>query len=398
MSFSTVHMPKNIFYGEDAFTKVGDEAASLGKKALIISDHMMDKLGNVNACESFLQAADLAHAKYLDIDSEPTDQFVYEALDLFKAEACDVIIALGGGSCIDTAKAVAVLATNGGEIGDYMNNKVIASKKAIPLIAVPTTAGTGSEATDVTVITHLQSDVKMMIKQPAFLPETAIVDPNLSVPSPKKVTAATGVDALTHAIEAYISKLAQPFTNNLALSAISLIAKNIRIAYQDGENIEARENMAYGAMLAGMAFSNASVCLVHGMSRPIGAIFHVPHGESNAMLLPAVLEFNKDVATDRLVDIGHVLFDGLEGLTNPEIADRVVLEVKQLCCDLNIPNMKACGIDQDKLQQVQEKMAKDAIISGSPGNNPRVPTEEEIVGLYQICYDYNFSNNTVVSR
>lgn len=398
MSFATVRMPKNIYYGKDAFKKVGDEAAAFGQKVLIISDRIMEGLGNVEACETALTEASLDHVKYLDIDSEPTDQFVYEALDLLKSEACDVIIALGGGSCIDTAKAVAVLATNGGNIGDYMNNKVFATKKALPLIAVPTTAGTGSEATDVTVVTHLKSDVKMMIKQPAFLPETAIVDPRLSASSPQKVTAATGVDALTHAIEAYISRVAQPFTDTLAMSAIKLITDNIRDAYHHGDNLEARDNMAYGAMLAGMAFSNASVCLVHGMSRPIGAMFHVPHGVSNAMLLPAVLEFSKDEALDRLADIGGLLFDDVADLTNREIADKVVLGVKQLCCDLDIPNMKSYGIDENELQQVQAKMAKDAVISGSPGNNPRVPTEDEIVDLYQICYDYDFSNSQVMNR
>lgn len=398
MTFSTVRMPKNIFYGKDAFKKTGEETALFGKKALIISDRIMEKLGYVQSCEDYLDESGVAHVKYLDIDSEPTDQFVYEALDLLKQESCDVAIALGGGSCIDTAKAVAVLSTNGGDISDYMNNQTIASQNALPLIAVPTTAGTGSEATDVTVITNTRNDVKMMIKQPAFLPETAIVDPVLTVSSPKKTTAATGVDALTHAIEAYISKKAQPFTDTLALQAIQLIAENIRDAYNNGENIEAREKMAYAAMLAGAAFSNASVCLVHGMSRPIGAVFHVPHGVSNAMLLPAVLEFSKKACIDRLTDIGTLLFDDLEGLTEEGIADKVVSEIKSLCCDLNIPNMKSWGIDGEQFNHVRKKMAKDAVISGSPGNNPRVPTEQEIVALYESCFDYNFSNAQVVNR
>jgi alcohol dehydrogenase class IV len=369
---SSLRMPRNIHYGKGAFQKLGEEVALLGKKGLIISDHIMEQLGNVKKCEDVLDEIDVSHAKYLDVNSEPTDQYVYESLELLKQENCQFIIALGGGSCIDTAKAVAVLATNGGDISDYMNQKTIAMTRPLPLIAIPTTAGTGSEVTDVTVITNTSNDVKMMIKQPAFLPEIAIVDPVLTVSSPKNTTSATGMDALTHAVEAYISRLAHPFTDTLALSAIKLIIGNIRDAYSDGRNLQAREKMSYAAMLAGMAFSDASVCLVHGMSRPIGAMFHVPHGISNAMLFPAVLEFSKESCTERLAEIANYVFNELEGLTDEQKADKVVSEIKTLCFDLNIPNLNGWGIQKDEFDCVLQKMAKDAIISGSPGNNPSV--------------------------
>ncbi|WP_010283102.1 iron-containing alcohol dehydrogenase [Bacillus timonensis] len=393
-SISSVYMPKAILYGTNSFKQVGLETSKQGTNALIISDKVMENLGYVNECQNMCNKEEIRYSTYLGITSEPTDIFVDEALEVLKQNNCDVIIALGGGSCIDTAKAVAVLATNGGDISDFMGNIKMADKKAIPLIAIPTTAGTGSEATDVTVITNTRNDVKMMIKQPMFIPEVAIVDPKLILSSPKSITAATGVDALTHAIEAYISRRSHPFTDTLALSAIKLIFDNIEEVYKNGSNIEAREKMSLGALKAGIAFSNASVCLVHGMSRPIGAIFHVPHGVSNAMLLPAILEYSKPNCIDRLASIGRIIKPELSGSSNEEIANMVVHDIKKLCLNLNIPNMKEWGIEKQELDKVVGKMAKDAIASGSPGNNPRIPTEEEIIELYQICFDYKYERVT----
>ncbi|MEH7014115.1 iron-containing alcohol dehydrogenase [Neobacillus niacini] len=388
-SFSSVYMPKLILYGRDSLKKLGTVVSDRGTNALIISDKIMNSLGYVDQCKDYLNESGVTYETYLDVNTEPTDVFVDVALSIFKQKSCDVIIALGGGSCIDTAKAVAVLAKNGGDISDYIGNNRIARNGAFPLIAVPTTAGTGSEVTDVTVITNTRTDVKMMIKQPAFLPDAAIVDPLLTLSSPRNVTAATGVDALTHAIEAYISRRAHPFTDILALSAIKLIYENIQRAYESADDIEARENMSLGALKAGIAFSNASVCLVHGMSRPVGAIFHVPHGVSNAMLLPAVLEFSKEECLEQLANIGLFIKPELKGLTNEQIASAVVNDVKKLCVSLNIPNMKEWGIDKQEMEKVVRKMAKDSIASGSPANNPRVPSEDEIVNLYHICHDYN---------
>ncbi len=399
MNISAVHLPKSIYYGQGSFEKAGEEAAKLGKKALIISDHIMKSLGYLEKCHTFLENADMDYVDYLDVASEPTDIYVHEALELKKSEHCDVIIALGGGSCIDTAKAVAVLATNTGNISDYMNMKTIVKNKPLPLIAIPTTAGTGSEATDVTVITNTSNDVKMMIKQPAFMPEIAIVDPVLTISTPKNTTAATGIDALTHALEAYISKKAHPFTDHLALSAIKLITENILEAYHNGDNIEARDKMIYASMQAGMAFSNASVCLVHGMSRPLGALFHVPHGISNAMLLPIVLNYTQDVCTDRLAEIGRYLDPKMKGLSDGEVSNIFVSTILKLCRDLNIPNIKSWGVDETEFNRVLEKMAKDAIASGSPGNNPKVPTENEIISLYResFTFEYPLEFNSVTN-
>lgn len=384
-------VPEAIFYGRGSYEKVGSEAAQRGRKALIISDRIMDALGYVSECRTHLQEAEVQSVVYLGVASEPTDDYVAEALALFQKEQCDLIISVGGGSCIDTAKAVAVLVTNGGYIGDYMGGKKLAIEPPVPHIAIPTTAGTGSEATDVTVITSSSTDVKMMIKQPAFMPSVAIVDPMLTLSSPQNVTSATGVDALSHAVEAYLSKKAHPLTDTISISAMKLIVANILTAYNDGGNIDAREAMSLGALQAGMAFSNASVCLVHGMSRPIGALFHVPHGISNAMLLPAVLEFSQEACVDRLADIGRIFQPENESLSNEEAAEIAVQSIKELCLKLNIPNLRGWGIDEEAFKHAVAKMTADALESGSPANNPRVPTPVELAELYHVCFDYQLA-------
>ncbi|MGG5252419.1 iron-containing alcohol dehydrogenase [Neobacillus sp. SM06] len=389
--FSEFRMPKAVFYGNHALSKLGEQAALLGKKALLISDRIMEKIGNLEKCQNYLEEAGVSYANYNEVNTEPTDVHVAEALTIFQKQQCDLIVAIGGGSCLDVAKAVAVVSTNGGYIGDYMGGKKPIKENPIPFITIPTTAGTGSEVTSVTVIANTKEDIKMMIKHPAFIPTVAIVDPILTYSAPPSVTAATGVDALCHALEAYISRVSQPLTDHLALSAIEMIMTHLRTAYINGADSEAREKMALASMQAGLAFTNASVTLVHGMSRPIGALFHVPHGISNAMLLPPILEFTKESAVERLAAIGRILRPDLKALQNKEIANVVVNEIKKLCNDLNIPNMKTYGIDQDQFDQVVEKMAADAIASGSPGNNPRIPSHEEIVELYHVCYDYDFT-------
>ncbi|WP_184664947.1 iron-containing alcohol dehydrogenase [Texcoconibacillus texcoconensis] len=388
-------MPNTIHYGGDSLHKIGDVSAPLGKKALIISDEIMDGLGYVEKCKELLAEHHIQSSVYLGVHSEPTDEFVDEALKQFQSDDCEFVISLGGGSCIDTAKAIAVLKTNPGDIGEFMGGKRLVEHEPTPHIAIPTTAGTGSEATDVTVITNTKTDVKMMIKQPAFMPTVAIVDPMLTMSVPKSVTAATGVDALSHAIEAYISKKAHPMTDAFAIAAMENILPNIKTAYDNGNNHEAREKMAIGSLQAGIAFSNASVCLVHGMSRPIGAMFHVPHGISNAMLLPAVLEYSQSDCVERLATIGKMFCDRGEKMTEEEYAILAVSKVKELCSYLDIPNLKGWGIEGDVFSEVLPKMAEDAINSGSPANNPKVSNQEEIIELYKRCFTYDFSESVI---
>lgn len=388
--FFTVNSPGTIIYGRNSFEKVGEYAKKLGTKALIISDPIMESLGFVDQCFAYLKEQGLETVSYLGVKSEPVDTYVSEGFELFQAEECDVIISVGGGSCIDVAKAIAVVATNGGYIGDYMKMQKIAETTPIPHIALPTTAGTGSEATDATVITNTTNEVKMMIKQPAFLPNVAIVDPVLTLTSPPSITAATGIDALSHAIESYISRLAHPYSDILALSAVDLIVNHILRVYEHGDDLDAREAMSIGSLQAGLSFSNASVALVHGMSRPIGALFHVPHGISNAMLLPAVLEYSKDACTERLANLGEFFNQEKQDLSKEELASLFIYSIKELCKKMKIGNIQEWGIEKDAFYAAIPKMTVDALASGSPGNNPKVPTEDELIELYKTVYAYEF--------
>lgn len=381
-------MPQKLVYGKDALKNLGDCAKQHGDKVLIVSDQVMEKLGYLDTITKNLEQAGLPTVSYLGANTEPSDIYVDEALTLFNDNQCEVIVTVGGGSCIDTAKAVAVVATNGGYIGDYMKDK-IATKAPVPLIAIPTTAGTGSEVTDVTVINDTTHHIKMMIKQSAFLPKVALVDPALTLTSPQNVTAATGLDALCHSMESYFSRKAQPMTQTFSLAAIEKIMSYLEQAYQDGSNFEARNAMSLAATQAGLAFSNASVTLIHGMSRPIGSLFHVPHGISNAMLLPAVLDYTRDAAIEPLSEIQHHLHPEETG-TSAELADRFIQSVKEICQKLAIPNLKDWGIEEKAFEDALDKMAEDALASGSPSNNPKIPTHDEIVELYRICYTYKY--------
>ena len=392
--------PQKVRYGRDSFLQVGKEAAALkAKKALMITDEIMTRLGYVAHCEQLLAAEGVESVAYRGVATEPTDQYVAEALEMLQSEACDLVISLGGGSCIDTAKAIVVLETNGGYIGD-LRGKSSCIPPRIPHFAIPTTAGTGSEATDVTVITNTSDDVKMMLKHPVFMPTIAIVDPILTRSAPPSVIAATGIDALSHAIEAFLSKKAHPMTNTLAKSAIEHITGSLQRSYEDPHDLEAKESMCIGSLQAGMAFSNASVALVHGMSRPIGALFHVPHGISNAMLLPAVLEFSLQACVHELAELLPLFLphDGGELRTAEEKARAVIQRVKELCRDLNIPNLRGWGIPEERFRAVLEKMAHDALDSGSPANNSRVPTKQELIELYVTCYDYSYADNQTIGE
>ncbi len=394
---SEFRMPKSVLYGRNSLEKLGEQSKKLGKRAFIVTDTIMEKLGYVEKCMQQLNKKGIIVSTYNKVDAEPTNIHVLEALSLCKEEKCDFIIGIGGGSCIDAAKAVAVLYTNGGEVEDYVQKDIEIENNPLPLIAIPTTSGTGSEVTSVAVITNKKTDVKMMMKHPSFIPKVAIIDPVLTSSLPPQITAATGIDALCHAIEAYISKFSQPLTDVLALSAIESIMKYLRIAYEDGHNMEAREAMMIASLQAGIAFSNASVTLVHGMSRPVGALFHVPHGISNAILLPTVLEFTKTSAVKRFAKIGRNLNKDLYSNSDEEVADYTIGEIKKLCYDLRIPNLKEYGIDEIEFENAISKMASDAIESGSPANNPRVPSYDEIKELYRECFNYKYKEFIKIS-
>lgn len=375
-------IPPVIIFGPGSLKKLGAEAARLGKKALLVSDQSMDKAGYVAQVIEQLGQAKVETVIYAQVNSEPTDKMVDEGVEIFKDNNCDMIVSLGGGSPIDAGKAIAIMVTNPGRIHDYMgNNKVL--KEPAPLIAIPTTAGTGSEVTRVTIITDTTHDVKMLIMSDLIIPRIAIVDPILTLSMPPWVTASTGIDALTHAIEAYVSKRAQPLTDILALEAIRLIGRYLRRSWANPEDIEARTYTMLASTLAGMAFSNSSVALVHGMSRPIGACFHVPHGLSNAILLPIVMEFSLIGCPEKYARVAQALGEKVENLSTITAAQRAVSAVRELCRDLKIPSLTEIGVNPADFLKLAPKMASDALASGSPNNNPRQATQEDIIELYK---------------
>ena len=383
---TTFSIPPTIITGAGASEKVGEEAKRLGAtNALIVTDPGVAKLGYADQIAGNLQNTGIASSIFSNVTPDPTLQNVTDGLKQYRDENCDVIVSIGGGSAIDCGKGITVKHVNDGEFANYMGVDKIPNPGA-PLIAIPTTAGTGSEVTKVTVITDTDRNVKMMLSSSCLLPSVALVDPLLSLTTPPHLTAAVGVDALTHAIEAYISKRAQPITDALALKAIRLISGSLRQAWADGNNISARTDMMLGASIAGMAFSNSSVALVHGMSRPIGAYFHIHHGLSNAVLLLDVMEFTVVGAPQRFADIAEAMGEPIDGLSPMQQADAAIAAVERLVNDIQMPRLGEIGIDKQQFEQAVEQMAADAIASGSPANNPRQASVDDIIALYRKCF------------
>ncbi len=375
-------VPPAVHFGENAVAEAGAEALRLGgSKALIVTDKIIMGTGLVQPVIDSLNKACVKTEVFDGVDAEPTLGHVEQGLSRLSETGCDILVAVGGGSPIDAAKAVAVMSTNPGRIQDYMGLGKV-TKPGVPLIAVPTTAGTGSEATVYTIITDTEKSVKMLIGSPFLMPSAALVDPLLTLKMPRGVTAATGLDALIHAIEAYVSVKAQPLSDVMALSAIRLLSEYLPQAWANPDNVEARTQTMLGALQAGMAFSNASVALVHGMSRPIGANFHVAHGISNAALLGVVMEFSLMGAPKRYADIARAMGLAVDNLGAMDAAKRGAEAVKNMVEQMKIPGLTGLGVSRDKLEPLVSKMADDAIASGSPGNNPRKATKEEIIDLY----------------
>ena len=318
---------------------------------------------------------------FSDTVPDPTVASIETGIEFLKGGDHDCVIGFGGGSPLDSAKAIAVIGVLGGKCSDYKVPHV-QDAAGLPIIAIPTTAGTGSEATRFTIITDEITDEKMLCPGVGYLPVAALVDYQLTLTKPKRLTADTAIDSLTHALEAYVSKRANGFSDQMALAAMRVIAPNLRRVYKDGSDREGREALMLGATLAGIAFSNASVALVHGMSRPIGAHFHVPHGLSNAMLLPAVTAYSAPAALRRYADSARAMgvASGDEG--DQSAVARLLDELTVLNSELEVPTPKSYGIDEKKWNSLLDTMASQALASGSPGNNPRVPTSEEIVEIY----------------
>ena len=375
-----------VIVGANTRTKVGQEARKLGfTRVLVVSDPFHEQAGRVDEIVHLLNAAGLEASVYTGVTAEPDTAMVERGLGQFRADNCDGIVALGGGSPIDTAKTISVMTANDGTVGQYMGTDAV-PEPGVGVIAIPTTSGTGSEATRVVVIADSQTKLKMSGRSGAYLPSVAILDYRLTMSMPKSLTAATGVDALTHAIEAYVSSQANEFSNLLALSAIEIIWNSIGRAWHNGSDEKARENMLLGSFQAGIAFSNSSVGLVHSMSEPLGACFHVPHGLSNAMLLPAVTRFSANGAPARYATIARCmeLADGL--VPDGECCQILIEKLQELNRELEIPSPKAFGIDQASYEKDIEKMTNDAAEATSTACNPIAANVDQIATIYRTAY------------
>lgn len=374
-------VPGQMISGSGALDMAQNTLGTLGKKAMIVTDKVMIDLGNCAKVENALKSQGVEYTIYSDIAGEPTDVMIEKGLEQYKTEGCDFLVALGGGSPIDSMKAIGSLVKNGGSISDYMG-KVI-DVEMPPMVAIPTTAGTGSEATQFTIITDTQKDIKMLLKGKVLIPSLAIIDPQFTMTAPPKITAATGLDALCHAVEAYTSRKAQTLSDTFAMSAVKRIFRYLPVAFHDGKNEEARVQMSVAALEAGIAFNNASVTLIHGMSRPIGALFHVAHGLSNAMLMKECLSFALEGAYDRFADLGRAIGVATAEDSDQEASEKFLDAVVALTEELETPTLAEFGIDKEEFFKVIEKMAYDAMDSGSPQNTQREITQADVEQMYK---------------
>lgn len=382
----SILLPRIMEVGRNACQELPTILDSLGiKKPLIITDEMMVKLGYVEKLQIILKEVDITADVFSDTMPEPTESSIESGVQQVRHQEYDGLIALGGGSPIDSAKAISILGKFGGVINDYKFPRQV-NEAGLPIVAIPTTAGTGSEVTKFTIITDEANNEKLLCVGMGFMPVAAIIDYSLTMTVPPRTTADTGIDAMTHAIEAYVSQKRNAYSDQQALAALRLIGPNLQKAYHDGKDETAREAMMLGSTLAGIAFNNSSVALVHGMSRPIGAFFHVPHGLSNAMLLPTITEFGISSTPDRYADCARALGIAELNDTDDQANIKLIAYLKGLNTELKVPTLAQFGVQKTEFDELVNTMCDQAFGSGSPNNNPRIPSLEEMLQLYALLW------------
>ena len=373
-------LPGRVVLGENALQASAEIVKSLGNKAFIVTGKNVTKAGLMDILLHYLNQWGIDYEIYSEIIGEPTDKMIETGVARFQQTECDFLIAIGGGSPLDSGKAIAVMSVLPGKISDYMGVEICGDFP--PVVLIPTTAGTGSEATKFSIITNKEKAVKMLLKGEAMLPKLAIIDPSFTMTVPPSVTAATGMDALTHAVEAYTSRKGNTLTDMYALSAISRIFQYLPKAYRDGNDEKAREEMSIAAFEAGVCINNASVTLVHGMSRPIGALFSVPHGISNAVLIYECLAYVLEGCYDRFAAIARVIGAANTADSDEKAAKAFLEQLRWLCSDCNIPTLKEYGIVKTDFDAVVDKMAQDAMDSSSPSNTIKVIEKKDLLIIY----------------
>lgn len=377
-------IPNHTVVGTNVLGEAAPLLKKMGNKAFIVTGKHVAVSDMMKQLTALLDENGIGCVIFDGITGEPTDTMIENGVEMLKSSGCDFIIGIGGGSPLDSAKAIAAMAVNEGSIADY-NGKEITGE-ILPLAAIPTTAGTGSEATKFTVITDSEKGIKMLLKGDVLVPKLAIVDSSFTVGAPKSVTSATGLDALTHAVEAYTSRKAFSMTDTLAVSAVKRIMKYLPIAYREPDNSLAREQMSIAALEAGICINNSSVTIVHGMSRPIGALFHVPHGMSNAMLLKEYLSFAVSGAYEKFANLGRETGVASDSDSDETAAEKFIDSLQSICDVCEIPTLEQYGIDRDEYYSKISKMATDAVASGSPANTVKEVTVDDCIEIYKKLY------------
>ena len=377
-------IPNHTVVGTNVLGEAAPLLKKMGNKAFIVTGRHVAVSDMMKQLTALLDENGIGCVIFDGITGEPTDTMIGNGVEMLKSSGCDFIIGIGGGSPLDSAKAIAAMAVNKGSIADY-NGKEITGE-ILPLAAIPTTAGTGSEATKFTVITDSEKGIKMLLKGDVLVPKLAIVDSSFTVGAPKSVTSATGLDALTHAVEAYTSRKAFSMTDTLAVSAVKRIMKYLPIAYREPDNSLAREQMSIAALEAGICINNSSVTIVHGMSRPIGALFHVPHGMSNAMLLKECLSFAVSGAYEKFANLGRETGVASDSDSDETAAEKFIDSLQNICDVCEIPTLEQYGIDRDEYYSKISKMATDAVASGSPANTVKEVTVDDCIEIYKKLY------------
>ncbi len=377
----TLTYPKSSYIGSGALKDSAQRLKSFGKKAFVISGKHVSKTEAFSELLRVLEMNQTEYVIFTGITGEPTLTMIEEATECYQTNQCDCLIGIGGGSVLDSVKAVSVMNSYGSDLTQFAGKEIIGPFPK--MILIPTTAGTGSEATKFTIITDTEKNIKMLLKGDDLIPDMAIIDPDFTKTSPADITAYTGMDALTHAVEAFTSKKANDYTDLFALSAIKRIFRYLSIAFENGEHDEARLEMALAAYEAGICINNASVTLVHGMSRPIGALFHVPHGLSNAMLIHDCLSYAIDGCPEKFGKLGKVIGVAEDEMEDKKAAVFFIKALEELCRKLKIPTLEEYGIQKEAFDSQIEKMSADALASGSPGNTIRTISKEDMIKIYK---------------
>lgn len=382
-----VLMPREMLIGGGSRFRLPAMLKSLGvNRPLLVCDPVMQKLGHADALLQALSGESINGAIFSEVVEDPTDISIAALVKRISDGSHDGLVALGGGSAMDTAKAGAIVATSGEELRTLKVPRVV-DFAVMPVIAIPTTAGTGSEVTRAAVVTDTVASEKMLILGTAALPVAAIIDYELTLTCPYRVTVDTGIDALTHALEALVNRNGNAHSEALALSALKLIGANLEKVADNPDDRDAREAMMLGATHAGLAVSNTSTALIHGLSRPVGAFFHVPHGMSNAMVLPLVTQFSLNSALPHYAAAARALGCASAADSDQIAGTKLVEAFTGLNRRLKVPTPQEFGIDRSRYLELLPEMVRQGLASGTPANNPRVPTIAEMTRLYELAYD-----------